>query len=1068
MSRWVPVVALTCLAVVPAAAAPPLPEGAERRLAPSLADGWRNGADSFRVVVHLEWPPEARLPLSPRGVEQPRARLAAVRSTTTQALGEVMERASAEDLAVVQVSRLRPTFSARVSRAGLERILESPQVRFVQEDEVWHVHTLQGRALIRADALYDLGFSGAGGSVAVVDTGVDYTHPALGGGPIPNGKVVYGKDTVANSSDPMDCDGHGTAVASIAAGAVWPFLTYAGGVAPGAGILAYKATADRNCGSFFTSDVVEAIDDAILLRDTYDVVAINLSIGGDATEGPCDRSDLAYAAAIGDAVEAGITVVASSGNEALKTMVATPACVSSALSVASVYDDDGVTNRGISYCGNDDCSQILCTDARVPAKTVTCYSNTNAYLDLFAPSEWARAAAPGSASTPFGGTSAAAPYVAGAIALLLEAMPGLTPEQLRLLLGITGEPVTDAASGVTRPLLDLDAAHRRGLEGIGVEGRLSIPDSNAVPVVSTARVTSAGEVRSVRVMVKIAHGDPPQLQVTLTGPDGTEVRLHDRGPGTTANPDGVNRVDSLYVTYPDDREPAESLDAFRGRPAQGTWTLTVVDRSPALSGGPGPYLLGWAVEVETGSAPEVAFLVPVAIHSAGAAGTFWVTDVRLLNPSGQPADAVLYLVPAGVDGTTGAREAEVRVGAGSVADLADVVARSFDADDLQGNLLVGGAAAGLVATSRTYNSGAASGTYGQFIGTSEPSSAIDAGDPGLVLLQLAGNAGYRTNVGFSEAAGAQATVRVALVDGGTGALLGTPEDFTVEPFSNTQVNGVFPELGAGSSDNAYATVEVVGGGGRVVAYASVVDNLTGDAIAVPGGRPEPVAEVVIPIVARTAGQAGTSWVSDLRVLNGGDDPVTLALQYRPQQGTGGSPVSTEASLGPGTVLAVDDLLAEAFAVSAGSGSLRLAVVGPPVPLLATSRTYNQTDSGTYGQFVGGVTGGLVGTAYLPHLDSSDDFRTNVGFCEVSGGSVVVRYVLRGASGATLGSGTVSLGPYEVRQVNDVFEAVGAAPATNAWLEVARINGGGTYAAYASVVDNHSGDAIFIPAASASR
>ena len=1064
MSRSLSVVVLICLAVTTVAAAPPLPVGAVHRLAPTLADGWKAGAESFRVVVHLEAPAEASLPLAPRGVEQPRARLDAVRSTATQALGEVMDRVSVEDLAVGQVSRLRPTFSARVSRAGLERLLESPRVRFVEEDEVWHVHTLQGRALIGADALYDLGFSGAGGSVAVIDTGVDYNHPALGGGPIPNGKVVYGKDTAANDGDPMDCDGHGTAVASIAAGAGWTLLSYAGGVAPGAGILAYKASSDADCGSFFASDVVEAIDDAVLVRDLHAVVAINISIGGAATEGPCDRTNIAYAAAIDDAVEAGITVVVSSGNEAMKTMLASPGCVSSALSVASVYDDASATAQSVSYCGNEDCTEILCTDHRRPAKTVTCYSNTNRYLDLFAPSERVYAAALEQTITSFGGTSGAAPYVAGAVALLLEALPGLTPEQLRLLLAVTGEPVTDAASGVTRPLLDLETAHRRGMDGIGVEGRLPIPDGSAVPVVSTAVVSAAGEVRSVRVVVKIVHGNPPQLRVTLASPDGAVVRLHDHGPGTTENPNGANRVDSLYVTYPDDREPAESLDAFRGRSAQGTWTLTVVDDSPALSGGPSPSLLGWAVEVDAGSAPEVAFLVPVAVHAAGAAGTFWVTDVRLLNPGDQTAVAALYLVPAGVDGITDAREVEVRVGPGAVADLADVVSTTFGAGDLQGNLLFGSGASRLVATSRTYNSGGASGTYGQFIGPSEPAAAVGAGDPALVLLQLAGNAGFRTNIGFSETAGARTSVRVTLRDGGTGAVLGAPVLFAVEPLSNTQVNDVFTVLGAGSSDNAYATVEVTGGG-RVVAYASVVDNLTGDAIAVPGGHPETVASVVIPIVAKIGGQSGTSWVSDLRVLNAGDDPLTLALEYRPQQGSGGNPVSTEVVVGGGAVLAVDDLLAEAFALTSGTGSLRLTAVGPSGPMLVTSRTFNQTGNGTYGQFVGGVTGGLEGTGYLPHLDSGDEFRSNVGFCEVSGGGVELRYTLHGGNGAVLGSDTVSLGPYELRQVNDVFGAVGAAPATNAWLEVVREGGDGAYTAYASVVDNRSGDAIFIPAAS---
>ena len=85
---------------------------------------------------------------------------------------------------------------------------------------------------------------------------------------------------------------------------------------------------------------------------------------------------------------------------------------------------------------------------------------------------------------------------------------------------------------------------------------------------------------------------------------------------------------------------------------------------------------------------------------------------------------------------------------------------------------------------------------------------------------------------------------------------------------------------------------------------------------------------------------------------------------------------------------------------------------------------------------------------------------------MSGGSVTLRFTLRAGSGAVLGSGAVSLGPYEVRQVNDVFAAVGAGAATNAWLEVVRQLGDGTYTAYASVVDNRSGDAIFVPAVAA--
>src|SRR3954466_7649300 len=79
--------------------------------------------------------------------------------------------------------------------------------------------------------------TGAGTSIAVLDTGVDYNHPALGGGW--GKKVVAGDDFVSNDGDPMDTDGHGTGIAALAAGLPFTFngAKYQG-VAPGADIVA--------------------------------------------------------------------------------------------------------------------------------------------------------------------------------------------------------------------------------------------------------------------------------------------------------------------------------------------------------------------------------------------------------------------------------------------------------------------------------------------------------------------------------------------------------------------------------------------------------------------------------------------------------------------------------------------------------------------------------------------------------------------------------------------------------------------------------------------------------------
>src|SRR5881628_649832 len=65
--------------------------------------------------------------------------------------------------------------------------------------------------------------TGAGTSIAIIDTGVDYNHPALGGGFGPGHKVVAGYDFVDNDTDPMDTDGHGTGVAGLAAGLPYLF-----------------------------------------------------------------------------------------------------------------------------------------------------------------------------------------------------------------------------------------------------------------------------------------------------------------------------------------------------------------------------------------------------------------------------------------------------------------------------------------------------------------------------------------------------------------------------------------------------------------------------------------------------------------------------------------------------------------------------------------------------------------------------------------------------------------------------------------------------------------------------
>ncbi len=110
--------------------------------------------------------------------------------------------------------------------------------------------------------------TGTGIDVAVIDTGVDATHPALDGG-----TVVGGHDFVNDDDDPMDDNGHGTHVAGIVAAN--GDLT---GVAPGASIMAYKVL-NRN-GSGPTSDVIAGLEAAVDPANPHRAEVVNFSLGG--------------------------------------------------------------------------------------------------------------------------------------------------------------------------------------------------------------------------------------------------------------------------------------------------------------------------------------------------------------------------------------------------------------------------------------------------------------------------------------------------------------------------------------------------------------------------------------------------------------------------------------------------------------------------------------------------------------------------------------------------------------------------------------------------------------------
>ena len=138
-------------------------------------------------------------------------------------------------------------FSATVSKAGFEALAAMPEVESIEEDQIAEAVTAQGISLMNGTQVRST-YGGTGVSIAIVDTGIDYTHSKLGGAAFPNAKVIGGYDFGDNDANPMDCHGHGTSVAGIAAGSAGICTgDYIGGVANNAKLYAVKIVA--GCGN---------------------------------------------------------------------------------------------------------------------------------------------------------------------------------------------------------------------------------------------------------------------------------------------------------------------------------------------------------------------------------------------------------------------------------------------------------------------------------------------------------------------------------------------------------------------------------------------------------------------------------------------------------------------------------------------------------------------------------------------------------------------------------------------------------------------------------------------------
>ncbi len=318
------------------------------------------------------------------------------------------------------------------SRHALDRLLAQPGVAGVYANRIEQKLLAQSLPLVGQPQVAAQGNLGAGTTVAVLDTGVDYTHSAFGACTAPgvpaSCKVVYAQD-FAFSDGKRDDNGHGTNVAGIVAG-----------VAPGAKIIALDVFGAAGTAS--SSDILSAISWVIANQANYNIVAMNLSLGSGSFTSPVASG--VYNTAVVQARAAGVLTIAAAGNDGYTNALSQPAATSGVVSVGAVYDSKmGSFNWG---------SPLRCTDTSSAADKVTCFSNSASFLTLLAPGSQILAA-----GITEGGTSQASPHVAGAVAVLRSAFPTETLDQTVARL-INGVQVTDSRNDIAKPRLNLPQA----------------------------------------------------------------------------------------------------------------------------------------------------------------------------------------------------------------------------------------------------------------------------------------------------------------------------------------------------------------------------------------------------------------------------------------------------------------------------------------------------------------------------------------------------------------------------------------------------------------------------------
>jgi hypothetical protein len=285
--------------------------------------------------------------------------------------------------------------------------------------------------------------------VAVIDTGVQAGHPFIGSARVVDEACFLSTSLCPNgtydqvgpgASAPAAGESHGTHVAGIAMGNYASGSTVSRGVASRANLLMVNVFGSQ--GGAYTSDIIQGLEhiySRVITDNNYlRIASVNMSLGGGSAAGDCDTSP--EKDVIDRLRAAGVITTVAAGNGSSRVNMSSPACISSAFSVAATSK----TAVASSYTNISRTTDVFAPGGDFDASGCIVSSVINGY-DAYC------------------GTSMAAPHVAGVVALLRAAKPTATASEIEVALKTSGALIRDTRSSGTFSAPMINAANAIGI-----------------------------------------------------------------------------------------------------------------------------------------------------------------------------------------------------------------------------------------------------------------------------------------------------------------------------------------------------------------------------------------------------------------------------------------------------------------------------------------------------------------------------------------------------------------------------------------------------------------------------